>query len=449
CPAPPPKPENITYFPSAAAAVKAGLRPCLRCRPEAAPGTPAWNGTSATVARAMHLIRRGALNEGGVEALAHRLGIGSRHLRRLFKRQLGTTPMAMASLQRVFFAKQLLRETLLPVTEIAYACGFGSIRRFNAAFRTVCGRSPTESRLASAGLPKGVEGDARFTCRLTLPYRPPFLWPPMLAFFRERALSGIEAVDEHSYQRTFRCNGHSGFFRVSPAPKVHGLVLEVRLSDMRNLMGVVERARRMFDLDANLEAITRALSRDPLLRPLIKKLPGLRLPVVWDPFEAAVRAVVGQQISIQGARTILGRIVRCAGPLADYGHSPDGALHLFPNASELAGTDLSGVGLTASRIRTLKELARGVAAGRIELAITRDLPDFIRRMTDIAGIGPWTAHYTALRALGEPDAFPASDLGLARAMTQNGRRPTRAQVRARAENWRPWRAYGATYLWNA
>lgn len=448
CPASPPKPENVVYFPSAAAAVKAGLRPCLRCRPEAAPGTPAWNGTSATVARAIHLIRQGALNAGSVEALAARLGVGGRHLRRLFKAHVGAAPIAMANLQRALFGKKLLAETALPVTEIAFACGFNTIRRFNAAFRATYGQSPTAFRRTQMRRPPGSSGMAGFKCRLSLPYRPPYQWQRMLAFFRDRAIQNIETVDEKIYQRTIRYNKGLGAIRVSHARTGYALVLELELTDIRGLMIVVDRVRRMFDLDVNMDAVASTLAADERLRPIIDRLPGLRLPGAWNPFETAVRAIVGQQISVKAARTILGRIVERAGPIANLDQRA-GPMHFFPSAEELACCDLTGLGMTGKRLKTLKELAQGVAAGGIDLTVGNGLSDFIRRMLKISGIGPWTAQYIAMRALGEPDAFPAGDLGIAQALAQNGRRPTAGQIRARAESWRPWRAYAATYLWNA
>lgn len=444
CPAPSPRPENIVYYPTAAAAVAAGLRPCLRCRPEAAPGTPAWNGTSATVSRAMQLIRQGALDGASVDALADRLGIGARHLRRLFRRHLGATPKALADTQRLLFAKKLVMETHMPLTEAAFAAGYGSLRRFNAAFKQHIGRSPSALRRRRPSPKRPSDGG--FSCTLTLTYRPPYDWQRMLAFFRVRAIPGVEWADEKRYHRTIRLTASQGTIAVGHRPHDRALELYLHLNDSRDLMSIVTRVRRMFDLDANPGAIHRILGQDPLLARRIRKAPGLRLPGAWDPFETMVRAVVGQQISVKGAVTVLGRIARLAGTPREASDVPELPL-FFPDAGALLGADLSLIGMPGARRRTLQELARQIAAGALELESTAGLPLLIRRLTAIPGIGDWTANYVAMRALAEPDAFPASDLGILRALAHEDRRPTVREVAARADAWRPWRAYAAAYLW--
>ncbi len=446
CPAPVPKPENVVYFPSAAAAAEAGLRPCLRCRPEAAPGTPAWNGTSTTVARAMNLIRQGALDEGGIESLAARLGVGGRHLRRLFRQHLGASPIAIANTQRVLFAKKLLRETDLPVSDIALSCGFGSIRRFNAAFQKTYAQSPTAFRRDVSAVPGGSPLPG-FQCSLTLPYRPPYDWERMLAFFRARAIPGVERVDGEGYHRVIRHRERFGEIHVRHAPAGDALLLDVELAESRGLMEIVERVRRMFDLDANMDAVNRTLAHDRFLAPMLQALVGLRLAGAWDPFETAVRAVVGQQVSVKGARTVLGRIVQKAGAAAQ-GFTDPALTHGFPTAQALRETDLSAVGMPAKRIETLKALARGVASGAVVLEIGGGLDEFVGRLIQIPGIGAWTAHYIALRGLGEPDAFPEGDLGIIRALCRDGKKPAPGEIRQMAEAWRPWRGYAATILWN-
>lgn len=444
CPAPAPKAENIVYFPTAAAAAEAGLRPCLRCRPEASPGSPAWNGTSATVSRAMLLIRQGALNEGRVSDLAARLGVGERHLRRLFKSHVGVSPTALAVTQKILFAKKLLTETTLSISEIAFAAGFGSIRRFNAAFRKLYGKAPSDLR-------KPVEsrrdyGAEMFRCELTLSYRPPFDWSGMLAFFGERAIPGVEWVDGGVFHRTIRIDGTAGRISVTHAARGPALKLAVALSDSRNLLPLAERVRRIFDLDANMPAIHGVLCIDPLLKKRIAKSPGLRLPGAWDPFETAVRAVVGQQISVKGARTIIGRIAEKAGPCFDH-HNLPGLTRFFPTPEELCACDLGIIGMPSKRVATVKALSGAVAGGEIDLQVNDALETFIEKLTRIPGIGDWTAQYIAMRALGEPDAFPAADLGLIKALQEDGRRPTPKQVCERAEAWRPWRSYAALLLW--
>ncbi|KJS31012.1 MAG: hypothetical protein VR64_13085 [Desulfatitalea sp. BRH_c12] len=443
CPAPQPKAANVVYFASAAAAAEAGLKPCLRCRPETAPGTPAWNGTSATTARAMHLIRQGVLNDGSVDSLAARLGMGSRQLRRLFRQHIGATPTAMANVQRVLFAKKLLAETDLPVTQIAFASGFGSLRRFNAAFRKTYRESPSAFRH------KGPhpQNAGHFKCALTLAYRPPLHWERMLAFYRDRAIPGVESVGANAYHRIIRIDDGVGIIHVQPAAKGHAVRLEATLPDSRGLMRLVEQVRRMFDLDANMQAIVRTLAADGILAPIVARLEGMRLPGAWDVFETAMRAVVGQQISVKAAQTILGRIVQRTAGTYHFDNAV-GLTHCFPTAATLAQADLTGLGMSVQRTRTLQALARTIATEPGFLEVRSTLDDFVRRATALPGIGPWTAQYIALRGLGEPDAFPAGDLGLAQALSENGIRPKAHQVLARAEAWRPWRAYAAIYLWN-
>jgi AraC family transcriptional regulator, regulatory protein of adaptative response / DNA-3-methyladenine glycosylase II len=446
CPARSPKQENMVYFPSAAAAAEAGLRPCLRCRPEAAPGSPAWNGTSATVSRAMMLIRQGALNEGRLEDLASKLGVGSRHLRRLFQTHIGASPKSLATTQKILFAKKLLGETALPVTQIAFASGFGSIRRFNAAFSKIYGRTPSAIRRRSNG--SKTAGSALFQCSLTLSYRPPFHWPGMLGFFESRAIPGVEFVAHGVYHSTIRINETTGVISVAHQPRDNALRLTVALSDSRDLMAIVERVRRMFDLDANMTAIHDVLAADGVLERLMRKQPGLRLPGAWDPFEAAVRAVVGQQISVKGARTVIGRIAAKAGPMFESVDHPE-LTHFFPTARELNACNLGMVGMPETRIRTVRALAEEVDRGRFSFVVNGSLSDFIEQLTRIPGIGDWTAQYIAMRAMGEPDAFPAEDLGIIKALQQGDKRLTPKQIRQRAEEWRPWRAYAAMYLWHS
>jgi AraC family transcriptional regulator of adaptative response / DNA-3-methyladenine glycosylase II len=444
CPAPSPRPENIVYYPTAAAAAAAGLRPCLRCRPETAPGTPAWNGTSATVARAMNLIRNGALDSGSINDLAARLGIGARHLRRLFRQHIGATPKAIADNQRLLFAKKLLLETHMPITQAAFAAGYGSLRRFNAAVRQGVGRTPSQLR---CNHPQASHRpDSGFSCTLALPYRPPYDWDRMLAFFQTRAIPGVEWVGGRTYHRTIRLSTTLGTIAVRHAPKGHALELDLGMTDSRELMTAVERVRRMFDLDANPRAIHRTLAQDPLLAERIREAPGVRLPGSWDPFETVVRAVVGQQISVKGAATQLGRIAGLAGtPYDEGGELP--LTRLFPCADQLLAADMASIGMPHKRKETLRQIAQHMVLGTLQLDAAGGLPRFVDTLTIIAGIGDWTANYVAMRALGEPDAFPASDLGIMKALQEGGKRLTANQVTARAEAWRPWRAYAAVYLW--
>jgi len=392
----------------------------------------------------MLLIRQGALNEGSLEDLASKLGVGSRHLRRLFQSHIGASPKSLATTQKILFAKKLLSETDLSVTQIALASGFGSIRRFNAAFSKIYGATPSAMRRRTVSAKTSVS--ELFQCTLTLSYRPPFDWQRMLGFFELRAIPRVESVSGGVYRRTIRKGETTGMISVAHSARENALLLTVALSDSRDLMSLVERVRRMFDLDANMAAIHEVLEADPLLGRLVDKRPGLRLPGSWDPFETAIRAVVGQQVSVKGARTILGRIAAKAGPRLEPADHPE-LTHLFPIAHELVACDLEGIGMPETRLRTIRALTEQVARKSLSFVVKGSLSDFVEQVTRIPGIGDWTAHYIAMRALGEPDAFPAGDLGIIRAFREGGKRLTPKQIRQRAEKWRPWRAYAAMQLW--
>jgi len=423
CPAPSPKPQNVRYFPSAAAAAEAGFRPCLRCRPEASPGTPAWLGTSATVSRALKLIGESALDDAGVEALAVRLGIGSRHLRRLFLKYLGATPVAVAQTRRVHFAKKLIDETNLPMTQVAMASGFSSIRRFNATFQGLYARTPSALRKASA---KGSDVGEAGRYRFHLGYRPPYDWDSLIEFLGRRAIPGVESVTPGEYRRTIFMDGKAGAIAVRHVPGKRSLELQIEYPDPAPLFRIVERVRRIFDLGADPGDVTRQLIKDDRLRPLLRAHPGLRVPGCWDGFEMAVRAILGQQVSVKGASTMTGRVASAYGTVLE-----DSVL--FPPANVLAEADLTAVGVTRQRARSIRELAAAVAEGEIGFDGALDPPQLEERMTRISGIGPWTAQYLAMR-LGEPDAFPADDLYLRDLAGHSGA-------------WRPWRAYAAMYVW--
>jgi AraC family transcriptional regulator of adaptative response / DNA-3-methyladenine glycosylase II len=451
CPAPSPLDKHVRYYPSAAAAAEAGFRPCLRCRPEASPGTPAWNGTSAIVGRAVRLIGEGALADGGVEPLAARLGVGPRHLHRLFVQHLGAPPVVVAQTARIEMAKRLIDETALPMTTIAHAAGFGSIRRFNDAFQRAYHRPPGAIRRALAHPPAG-EGR---TYRLRLAYRPPYDWNAILAFLAGRAITGVEAVDAGVYRRTISWKGDAGTLAVSHRARSNSLEVAIDLAAPAALPCVVGRVRTLFDLAADPHAIAAALRKDARLRPVVSRSPGLRLPGCWDPFEVAVRAVVGQQVSVRAASTIMGRLVERAG-LAGPPLGSDGAPgRMFPTPEALANADLSGLGLTSARAATLTALAGAVATGAVRLDAGRDTDMLVGELTAIRGIGSWTAHYVAMRGLGDPDAFPAEDLGLRSGAARlagtphaPARRMTTRDLVAMAEPWRPWRAYAAMHLWH-
>jgi AraC family transcriptional regulator of adaptative response / DNA-3-methyladenine glycosylase II len=437
CPAPTAKEENVLYFATAAAAAEAGFRPCLRCRPECSPGTPAWMGTSNTVSRALRLIGESGL-EDGVEVLASRLGVGSRHLRRLFLKHLGATPTAVAHTRRLHFAKKLIDETSLSMTQIALASGFGCVRRFNAGIRTVYHRTPTQIRRLAHQKQGQPENQYLFRLR----FRPPYAWKGMLAFLAARAIPGVEAVEDGCYRRSISLNGNHGYFEVSLDAANHALVSRVQFGDPRSLFFITEQIRAIFDLNADWAAIAQSLRTDPVLAARIKAEPGLRVPGCWNGFELALRAILGQQVSVKGASTLAGRLARTFGePYSAAG----GLTHIFPTPKVLADVSLAGVGLTSARAETIRKLARAVRDGRINFEGIVDSVDFLDRLCEIPGIGDWTAQYVAMRALREPDAFPSGDLGLRRALGLN----TAHELDRRSEAWRPWRAYAAMHLWNS
>jgi AraC family transcriptional regulator of adaptative response / DNA-3-methyladenine glycosylase II len=434
CPVRPPKRENMRFYPSSAAAQEAGFRPCLRCRPEVSPGLPAWIGTSATVTRALRLIEDGALDaeqHGSVERLADTLGVGERHLRRLFLEHVGATPIAVALNRRILFAKKLLTETALPIADVAFASGFGSVRRFNDAISNVYSRPPRELRRKTAV--ETTEGPIT----LRLGYRTPYDWDALVRFLSFRAIPGVESVtSDGRYERNFRAGQTRGQVSVRNLPELNCVEARIDLDGLDGGFGdlrlIVERLRRLFDLRANAIEIARHLDSDPTLR----YQPGTRVPGCWDAFELCVRAILGQQITVAGATTLAGRIVR------QYGQ-PYRTGYLFPEPQVLADATFEGIGLTSKRIETLQGIARAFANDEIDL--TRGLHSIEERLCTLPGIGPWTAHYVAMRAANEPDAFPSSDLALRKAAGHL----TQKDLEVRAEAWRPWRAYAALHLWNS
>jgi len=439
CPARTPKRQNVRFFPTAAAAQEAGFRPCLRCRPEISPDLAAWRGTSNTVARGLALIEAGALDSAGVEALAERLGVGDRQLRRLFQQHVGANPVSVAQTRRVLLAKQLIHDTRLSMAEVAMAAGFGSIRRFNETFRALYGRPPATLRRhrddhAEAG-----------TVTLRLPYRSPYDWSALRAFLAARAIPGVERVSDEGYARTIALDGAAGTIRVAPGAGAW-LTATIRFPRLAALPGIIARIRRVFDLAADPTAIGAQLAEDAVLAPLVAARPGLRVPGGWDGFELAVRAVLGQQITVAAATGLAGKLVRAYGTP----HAADGLTHLFPRPERLMDADIASLGMPRSRARTLSALARAVVADPQLFGARRSLDEAIQRLRALDGIGEWTAQYIAMRQLREPDAFPAADIGLLRAMADGqGRRPTPQALLARAERWRPWRAYAALHLWAA
>jgi AraC family transcriptional regulator of adaptative response / DNA-3-methyladenine glycosylase II len=441
CPSPTSKSANVRYYATPEAAAEAGYRPCLRCRPEAAPGTPAWLGTSAVVRRALRLINDGCLDKASVDALAATVGVGPRHLHRLFVQHVGAAPMVVAQTRRVQFAKRLIDETDLPMIEIALAAGFGSLRRFNDTFQKTYGRAPRDLRRMWRRGMAALAGEIV----LRLAFRPPYDWAQVLDFLHHRAVPGVETVDERGYLRTVATREGHAVVRVRLLDDDNALELRVRGAAPEDLFHVSCTARRMFDLAADPARIAQALRSDPMLGPLVKERPGLRIPGAWDGFECAVRAILGQQVSVAAARTFAARLVRLVGqPVAG---ETSGLTHVFPAARNLADADLEAIGITKARAAALRELARAVADARLDLGGPTE--EVTAAIAALPGCGPWTAQYIALRGLGDPDAFPASDLVLRRSAGAPGLPLSPAALEARAEAWRPWRGYAVLHLWRA
>ena len=445
CPARTPKRANVRFYASAAAAQEAGFRPCLRCRPETSPDLGAWRGTSNTVSRALSLIEAGALDDGDVEKLCERLGVGERQLRRLFKQHLGASPVAVAQTRRVLLAKQLIHDTQLPMAEVALAAGFGSVRRFNETFQALFARPPGHLRRSERA---EISADAAGGLTLQLAYRPPYDWRSMLSFLALRAVPGIESVRDGTYARSVSIDGKSGAIFVE-----HGdgafLNVTVCFPRLASLPGIIARVRRVFDLAADPTVIGAHLAEDPSLAPLIAARPGLRMPGAWDGFELGIRAILGQQITVVAARGLAAKMVAAHGaPLVDARANAAGITHVFPEATRIAKANLSALGMPRARIHALQSLAQAVVDDPSIFGARRDLDEAITALRALNGVGEWTAQYIAMRQLRETDAFPAGDVALLRALADaSGMRPTPQKMLERAERWRPWRAYAAIHLW--
>ena len=446
CPARTAKFENCRFFPSAAAAQEAGFRPCLRCRPETAPELASWRGTSNTVSRGLALIAEGALDgeDASVDQLAERLGVGGRQLRRLFKQHLGASPIAVAQTRRVLFAKQLIHDTRMPMTEIALASGFGSVRRFNEVFQTLFRRPPSAiRRRAVQSLPEGSVAASGVVLRLR--YRPPYDWPAMLDFLRAHTVDGLEQVRGGRYRRAIAQDGERGTIEVGHLPSAESLVVTIRFPNVRALPAIVASVRRVFDLGADVQTIGAHLAQDPLLAPLVAERPGLRAPGGWNGFELAVRAVLAEDATVEVARKLLSQLVALSDARVPMEQRLDPSLALaFPTPAELARTDLAPLDVPPARHAALKALAEAAEAEPKLFKPQAPIEATQARLSAIRGIGEGTANDIALRAVRETDAFPPSDLGLLAKI-----RPSPAALNDRAEPWRPWRAYAAQHLWAA
>jgi len=434
-----PHPGNVVRYGSPAAAEAAGFRACLRCRPYRS--APMVTTGPELVCRAVHLIGEGALDERTEADLAARLGVSARHLRRLFGEHVGTTPDQLARSNRAHFARRLLDDTDLTVTEIAWASGFGSLRQLNRACRAIFRASPTELRGRRRRSDRLV-ADGGLVLRL--PFTGLLDWDLLLAYFERRAIAGVEHVAGGTYRRTIDIDGAPGVLELSRGGDDH-LLLRAHLPQVGGLIHVVQRARQIFALDRDPEAANARLSADPVLAPSVAARPGLRVPGTWDAYETGVRAIVGQQVSVAGASTVTARIVERVGQPV-LGLEAFGLTHTFPDPATLAGADLDGIGMPGARAAAIKAFAAAVDKGEVPLDGRLPLDDLIAAICAVPGLGPWTASYVALR-LGESDAFPAADLGLRRAANPAGDPLTTAELTTRAEAWRPHRGAAALHLW--
>ncbi|WP_204385336.1 AlkA N-terminal domain-containing protein [Aeromonas veronii] len=435
CPARPPHEHNVRYFQSAAAAEQYGLRPCLRCRPELAPA--ARGDLPVELARLLARIDRGELAEGTLAKLATEAGISERTLRRQFEQHLGASPKQVEQTRRLLLAKRLLTETGLPITDIAFAAGFASIRRFNDAWLNAYGLAPRSLRQQEqhGDAPEHIGSEPRgATLTLQLPYRPPYDVAAMLAFYRLRAIPGLERVDGEVYERRYQVGNQVALVRIAQG-KGHSLQLTVHNLPLAALPDLLYRVRRMWDLDADMQRIGDLLAQDPLLSRLLARWPGVRLPGGWDEYEVMLRAIVGQQVSVKGAITILGRLV--ARTEAQFGVAQ------LPTPIQLCELDLDGIGMPGSRIRTLRGVAQALASGELTLTTASD-----EQLLALPGIGPWTVSYWRLRCGLDTDAFPASDLVLQKALGGGTKLPVK-EVLAQSAAWQPWRSYAASWLWHA
>jgi len=427
-------------MPSAAAAQAQGFRPCLRCRPELSPTLPGWHGTSTTVTRALRYIAAGFLNDNNIPQLAEKLGLGERHFRRLFQKHMGTSPKNVARTRRLLIAKQLLTESRMPVTQVALAAGFTSVRRFNDVLKKDFRLTPRQIRKHHS-VCHGNDADLT----LQLGYNPPYNWKGIIDYLGPRIIPGVEAINDQSYSRTFQFGGKAASLTVTPHPDKNILLVTLHGPDVSHIPQILARVRNIFDLDSNINVINHHLSAHADLSWRIANNPGIRVIGAWEPFELTIRAILGQQVTVAAATTLTGRIVaRFGGKVS----SPCPSLtHIFPTPEILADADLSGLGITGSRIKAIQNLARVLREDPAFFQLPTSLTDFITRMCELPGIGAWTANYVAMRAMGETDAFPASDLALLKHMQGDGKLPTARELEKISDDWRPWRAYAAMYIW--
>ncbi|MEB3981107.1 DNA-3-methyladenine glycosylase 2 family protein [Mycobacterium sp. 663a-19] len=445
CPVRPPFARNVRFYPTAAAAQRAGFRACKRCRPDASPGSPEWNVRGDVVARTMRLIADGTVDREGVAGLAAHLGYTTRQLERLLQAEVGAGPLALARAQRAQTARLLIETTRLPFGDVAFAAGFSSIRQFNDTVRLVFDGTPTALRKHAAARPGSLNSGAPSpgTLSLRLPVRTPFAYEGAFGHLAAGAVPGCEEVRDGAYRRSLRLS--AGNAVVSLTPAVDHVRCLLALDDFRDLTTAIARCRRLLDLDADPEAVVDALGRDPDLRPVVEKAPGQRIPRTVNEAELAVRAVLGQQVSTKAARTHAARLVTAYGRPVD---DPAGALtHTFPSVEELAEIDPAHLAVPEARRRTLSALLAGLADGTVVLDSGSDWEGARKQLLALPGVGPWTAEVIAMRGLGDPDAFPVGDLGLRLAAERLGLPADGRSLLDHGARWRPWRSYAVQHLW--
>lgn len=444
CPSPRAKEENVVYFESIFQALEAGFRPCRRCRPditiEYGSGYPS---SYELVNDGLQLIYDGYLNYHSLSDLADELGVSDRHLRQLFVERLGVPPVKIARYHKAMFARKMLLISDKSITDIADAAGFGSLRQFNEVFKAVFNTTPTAMRKEFGSGNNGQENAS-----LLLSYEAPFDFAQMLAFMRDRALKGVELVTANSYSRTFRTAEAEGYFTVTDEPSQSALRLSIFSDDIKCYMEIYNRVRRMFDLDTDFRVICDLFAGDQILQKGMKEGEVPRLPKAFEPFEFMIRAILGQQVTVKAATTIAGRIAEKAG-LQTKAEFPEGLNYFFPQPEELAELDLEGIGLTNTRRNTVNTAVQAVLNGDVRLTSNQSLEEFHRAFSALKGIGDWTVNYVAMRGLGLPDSFPAGDLGVIKALTVDGVKPSAKQVIEAAEKWRPYRSYATLCLWNS
>jgi AraC family transcriptional regulator of adaptative response / DNA-3-methyladenine glycosylase II len=436
-----PKPQNVSFYRTAAAAHEAGLRACKRCQPDAVPGSPEWNISDDLASRAMRLITDGVVERDGVSGLASRLGYTPRHLTRVLRSELGAGPLALARAHRAHSARTLLAATELPIADVAFAAGFSSIRQFNDTILAVYETTPTRLRQLARRGHVGFGDTTPSTIRLRLPARAPFDGPGLMRFFADHAVPGLEAADDTGFERALRLPG--GVAHVRAELDGAGIVCTATLTSIADVGPLVARMRRMFDLDADSVAIDDSLARDPVLAPLVRRTPGIRLPGAADAHETLFRTLVGQQISVAAARTVLGNIITSFGELFPESRGA------FPTPEQLAERGHTVLRGPASRVATIVGVADAIASGRLQLDVGMPAADLVAELTALPGIGPWTAGYVAMRVLGNPDVLLATDLVLLQSAAALGLPGTSRTLAQHALAWAPWRSYAGIHLWRA